>query len=507
MKKLISLLILIFSVYGTSYSQLPDILKKIPGVSDIVLDEAVSTSIKDAYPTAFWLKDLDKRMNKVTDQSFTPDLEPGYYKFDFKTYCLHAGTYEPTQGMGYLLAPLKGSKAGLIKSILTKYGEHPEIDQKDVQMLIWGIEANAKFSSYDPDFQVRVTPLLTPSEIALMEVDIKKYAMDLLPQQAQDVLNLYKEMRDKISNPASSYEDLERLAVKTGIPPIGPGSKNIDAGTWSSAGNGVYLRCFPHGYRQSDVEVYIPEQVTINRDEQNRIISLDDGTYRIEFQYEDAAGSNLLNSELPICRFKSVQLTGENPDERMSVSDKGWYAPSKSKISSKVSYSREGDPTSSDYNEIKKTAESFSKTLKNSFSKRKGTRKFSDADINSLTELKELEISLSSLIDVNELSGNWYENNYNLVVNAVNRIIADHEAGISKGSNSSLSSMDIQGLVFAPANTSNQRLGTSGQNGNPGSNNNEGKKKKKNCNPDITLKGSIPTTCLSRLQFLMSILK
>jgi hypothetical protein len=394
--------------------------------------------------------------------------------------------------MGYLLAPLKGSKAGLIKNILSRYGAHPEIDQKDVQTLIWGIEASAKFSSYSPDFQARVTPLLTPEEIALMEVNVKEIAMDLLPQQAKDILNLYKDMRDKISDPASSYEDLERLAVKTGIPPIGPGSKNIDAGTWSSAGNGIYLRCFPHAYTQSDVEVYIPEQITINRDEQNRIISLDDGTYRIEFQYEDAPGSNLLNSNLPICRFKSVQLTGENPDERMTISDKGWYAPSKSKISSKASFSREGDPTTSEYNETKKTAESFSKTIKNSFSKRKGTRKFSDTDFNSLSELKELEISLSSLIDVSVLSGNWYENNYNLVVNAINRIIADHEAGITNGSNSGTSSLNIQGFVFAPANTSSQRLGTSGDGGSTGNNNNNEKKKKKECNPEITIKRISP---------------
>ena len=129
---------------------------------------------------------LDKQINVQTDASFNTSLNPGYYRFRFNTFCLHAGAYAPTEGAGYLVAPLKGAKADLIKSILSKYGDHPEIDQKDVQILIWGIEANEKFTDYPPDFQVRVTPLLTPEEIASMQVDVKKIAYDLLPQDAKN---------------------------------------------------------------------------------------------------------------------------------------------------------------------------------------------------------------------------------------------------------------------------------------------------------------------------------
>ncbi len=90
------LLSLLFSLLITqsSFSQFGDILKKIPGVGD-VFEEAVTTSIKDAYPTAYWLKDLDKQVNLTTDQSFSQNLAPGFYKFDFKTFCLHAGAYDP----------------------------------------------------------------------------------------------------------------------------------------------------------------------------------------------------------------------------------------------------------------------------------------------------------------------------------------------------------------------------------------------------------------------------
>jgi hypothetical protein len=492
MKNIIFSLVFIFALQHISYSQFPDILKKIPGVSDVLIDEAVTTSIKDAYPTASWLKDLDKQIYKTTDQSYTNSLDPGYYSFKFNTYCLHAGAYAPTQGMGYLLAPLKGSKAGLIKNILIRYAEHPEIDQKDVQMLIWGIEAGAKFSSYNPDFQARITPLLTTGEIASMEVDVKEIAIDLLPQKAKDILNLYKDIRNKISDPASTYEDIEQIAVKTGIPPIGPGSKNVDAGTWSSAGNGVYIRCFPHGYSKSDVEIYIPPEVTVNRDNLNRIISLDDGYYRIEFTYEDSPGSSLLNNKLPINRFKTIQLLGQSPDENMTVNDKGWYAPAQGKVTAGTPYSRESDPTNAEYSETKKIADNYVKAIEKSFSKKHKSRKFSKADVQNLTELKEIELSLKSVLNITEPSGNWYENNYSLAVNALNKLIADHESAIGKGGNNKVSSLDIQGLVFAPANTSSQRLGTSGDGGLKGNNNGNNEKKKKKCNPQITLKRLAP---------------
>src|SRR5688572_11332571 len=125
MKKYIIILLLGFQV--SLYAQFDDILKKIPGVGDVIIDHPVTTSIKDAYPSALWLNGLDKNYNLTVGERFSSSLGSGYYKFRFNTFCLHAGTYAPTEGSGYLLAPLKGSKAELIKNILARYSQHPEI--------------------------------------------------------------------------------------------------------------------------------------------------------------------------------------------------------------------------------------------------------------------------------------------------------------------------------------------------------------------------------------------
>jgi hypothetical protein len=488
MKKLFLCLILFsFFIVRSSESQIEDILKKIPGVEDIVFKPAVTTSIKDAYPTAYWLGDIDKQISATTDAYFQPDISAGYYKFKFNTFCLHAGAYAPTEGAGYLVAPLKGAKSGLIKNILSRYVQHQEIDQRDVQRLIWGIEANMKFTDYPVEFQARVTPLLTSEEIAAMSVDVKQIAEDLLPQDVKDLLNLYSNLRTELTNPLSTYEDIEQIAVKTGIAPIGKGSRNIEAGTWTSIGNNAFIRCYPHGYAKTDVELYIPSSVEVKKDDKNRIVSLSDGTNRIDITYDVSPGANALEGKYPIYRFKSVSLTGEGYSDNMTVSDKGWYIPSLTKVSG--SYSRSDDPSVQEYNDRKKEGKDFIKSVKKSMSKKR-RKKINKNSWNNLADLKQLELSLKPLLGISELSGEWYETNYQLAVNAVNSYAGEITRGKKgSGSRNKTSSVDMNGLVFAPGNTSSQRLGigNGGPSGGTPPNNGEKNKEKKNCKVSVLI--------------------
>ncbi|MCI0716530.1 MAG: hypothetical protein L0Y77_09475 [Chlorobi bacterium] len=453
MKKIIRSIVFLFIFIGVSFSQIDDILKKIPGVGEVFKD-AVTTSIKDAYPTSYWLRDLDKQISLNSNSGFSVNLSPGYYRFRFNTFCLHAGTYGPTEGDGYLVAPLKGAKANLIISILGRSAEHPEIDQKDVQLLIWGIEAGQKFSNYSPDFQLRVQPLLKADEIALMEVDVKDFAVDLLPQEARDMLNLYSQIRNTLSSAGSTYEDVERLAVRTGIAPKGKGSRNIGAGTWTSLGDGVYMRCFPERYSKTEVEIYIPEEVSIAKDNTGNIVTLENDSFKVELQYETAG------------RFKSTLIKNIITNEETSI-----------------------DNTLMDDASIKKDSDEFIKLVKKSFGKKKSKR-ISGENLKTLTALKKIEKSLSNLADKSGLN----QQAYLLSVNAVNNFVAEIETGTKKGGgrNHKTGLSNINGLVFAPANTSKQRLGNGGPEGGSG---NEGdpwekepeKEKEKPCKFDLVI--------------------
>ncbi|RPI16317.1 MAG: hypothetical protein EHM58_12115 [Ignavibacteriae bacterium] len=500
MRKIIFTFILFILLFpGSTYSQFEDIIKNIPGVEDIFFEEAVSTSIKDSYPAAWWLTELDKQIGFSPYTKYNDNLPAGYYKYNFKTFCLHAGAYTPGEGNGYLVAPLKGSKAKLINKILNKYSEHPEIVQTDVQILIWGVEAGAKYSTYQPDFQFRIAPLLDPEDIAQMEVDVKEIAMDLLPQDVKDILNVYNGIRQKIADPLATYEQIEQIAVRTGIPPLGKGSRSIDAGVWTALGNNTYIRAFPFGFNKTEVEVYIPSEPEIKRDAQNRIVSLDDGNSKIEITYDDAPGSNSLNNQNPIHRFKTIILSDLNTGQSQTIENEGWYIPSLKKQSGE--YTRSNDPSLDEYNSRKDMTAKFIKEVKRSI-KGKKTKKLSKTDLSAIEELKQLELSLKSLFTINEPVKNLNGKIYKLAIDASNSYLSSFITTDKKGGSYNSPPGGITNFVFAPANTSRQRLGTSGEGdptGDPTSGNegdptsgNEGdpgpeEEKEKKCEVKVTL--------------------
>ncbi len=72
-------------------------------------------------------------------------LQPGYYQQQTQSYCLKAGTHGPGEGDGYLYAPPKGPAEDAVITVLRNSVQHPEIEQHDMQALLWAIIARAKF--------------------------------------------------------------------------------------------------------------------------------------------------------------------------------------------------------------------------------------------------------------------------------------------------------------------------------------------------------------------------
>ena len=64
-------------------------------------------------------------------------LAPGFYEAEFKTYCLQPGTPDPSQGDAYFQSGLTGYRKDIIESVLVNSNNRPEIDQKNIQLLLW----------------------------------------------------------------------------------------------------------------------------------------------------------------------------------------------------------------------------------------------------------------------------------------------------------------------------------------------------------------------------------
>jgi hypothetical protein len=190
-------------------------------------------------------------------------LAPGFYEMNCRSYCLHAGTYGPSKGDGYLYAPLKGPKMNIIQAIVRNSAIKNNIPQSTIQLLIWAVLAQTNFSYLSPDLKLASLQLLSPEQLLelnggalslIPESDIEK-ATAALPESVRQAIIAQNKMRQLFQQAGTSYEDVERISVLTGI---APGSKEYKQGSWSKHPNGYFVRYFPSGYQLTRVQVYVP---------------------------------------------------------------------------------------------------------------------------------------------------------------------------------------------------------------------------------------------------------
>ncbi len=233
----------------------------------------ISTNIKDAI----W--------GDPSTDGFTPPMAPkdltalprspeggfvlgeGYYRMHAQSYCLHAGTYGPGGGDGYLLGPVKGSAKDAVTSILRNSVAHPEIDQHDIQLLLWAIVARAKFEDLDLRLKGVAAKLLTQKQL----LGLNRSALSVfsnpqlnsitggMPGPVRAVVEAESRLRGLLSTPGSSYAEIERVAVLGGVAPRGPGSIDVPATRWSLHPDGYWVRYKPNGYSNTWVEIWVPK--------------------------------------------------------------------------------------------------------------------------------------------------------------------------------------------------------------------------------------------------------
>src|SRR3954470_11751406 len=109
-------------------------------------------------------------------------LQPGYYSLVDQSYCLKAGTHGPGGGDGYLYAPPKGPAQDAVMTIVRNSVNHPEIQQHDIQLLLWAIIARAKFENLSMELKSVAARLLTPRQLA----SLNRTALDFLPAEVMN---------------------------------------------------------------------------------------------------------------------------------------------------------------------------------------------------------------------------------------------------------------------------------------------------------------------------------
>lgn len=162
---------------------------------------------------------------------------------------------------------MKGPFENAVSSVGRNSVDHPEIPQRTIQQLLWAMIARTKFMDLPRELQAAAAKLLTNKQIA----DINGGALGFLtddrlggalikqPPFVRQVMEAENRLRGLLTNPASTYDQMEAVAVLTGAVDKGKGSREVPASRWSLHPDGYYIRYKPSGYPTTHIEIWVPE--------------------------------------------------------------------------------------------------------------------------------------------------------------------------------------------------------------------------------------------------------
>ncbi|MBC8063322.1 MAG: hypothetical protein H7Y17_00705 [Chlorobia bacterium] len=271
--------------------QIPSIPKvkipTIPGLDRLMKeDPPITTSLGDALTEIPYLDGFNPRnavpmtvLPRNADGTFK--AFPGQFSFEAQSYCLHAGTHGPGSGEGYLYAPLKGPKQGVIRGILQRSTAHPEIAQQEVQRLVWAILARTKPSELKGDIRQTADQLLTDKDRSALEGSGMDFLKEnstgspfmSLPGPLRQVMEAENQMRNMFYSPSAPFAELERVAVLSGEYQPRKGDRPVPRGRWSWHPDGYFARYYPDGYSFTTQNIYFREEFDVEIDK-NGVASL-----------------------------------------------------------------------------------------------------------------------------------------------------------------------------------------------------------------------------------------
>lgn len=239
-----------------------------------ITTEAISTNFRDCNKIDVKNADFGKneQYTNLCSVNFSASegylLKPGFYNIEVKSFCMQAGTYAPSKGDGYLYAPLKGQKKEIMNSLIKNWYKNQDIPQETVQSLVWAIISKSSFKNMNSQMQLAAAKLLSKNELlslTKMGLDfvpssVMSKAKSNLPQSLQLVLEAENKIRNFFSSSSSSsYADLEKLALLTGI---NPANSEIVYGSWGLHPKGYWTSYRPNGYRTMTIRIYVPNTLS-----------------------------------------------------------------------------------------------------------------------------------------------------------------------------------------------------------------------------------------------------
>jgi len=184
-------------------------------------------------------------------------LAPGFYEAEFKTYCLQPGTPDPSQADAYLQGPVTGYRKDIIESVLLNSREKPELDQKNIQLLLWSVVSGSNFNNLSYAVQSDAMKLLTPKQVFTLKGGVAGYIKTV--SNTSTVFTANKGIQRLFESGIHSYETFERLAVLRESSKTT--RKDVKYDQWYRQKENYYIRYFPASYKKVRIQVYVPDSL------------------------------------------------------------------------------------------------------------------------------------------------------------------------------------------------------------------------------------------------------
>ena len=184
-------------------------------------------------------------------------LKPGFYEAEFKTYCLQPGTPDPRQGDAYLQGPVTGHRKEIVESVLLNSRDKRNIDQKNIQLLLWSVVSRSDFNRLSPAVQTDAMQLLTPKQL----FELKGGVIGAIKTAAYStgVLNANSDIKRLFASSVNSYEAYENIAVRREQSRVIKQGVKYDQ--WFKQKENYYIRYFPESYKKVRIQVYVPDGI------------------------------------------------------------------------------------------------------------------------------------------------------------------------------------------------------------------------------------------------------
>lgn len=244
-------------------------------------ERPISSSIEDVYPHDTEISDYNESpassalLNELKTNGQVK-LGPGVYDFYLQSFCLNLSRHSPAPDTAYLFAPLKGSRAIVVRHLLENSLKHPEISQRTIQILLWAIEAGAKYGNFSPELQAVLDKLLSEKDLKILGKSfwdvippklrrrIFREFRDKIPPELIDILEAYENFINKLRDSLTTYEELESIAMRFYPPAHRTILIDVSPGVWCFTDLGFYIRIFPYSrYSKVRIQIYVPDNLNI----------------------------------------------------------------------------------------------------------------------------------------------------------------------------------------------------------------------------------------------------